>query len=350
MPNQYINKVVYGGSPLIDLTSDTAVASDVAVGKYFHLATGERVEGTASGGGGSGGNVWQDAQGYVHLDDEGGGSSVDVEPLSVTQNGTYTAPAGTAYSPVTVNVSGGGGNDFVVTLGYDGTIDFAPDCTYAELESAYQDGKNIVFSASGAACSWDYTPAGFEYSVYIMTNDGTHDSVICVNHLFTSNGVTVLGYTEYPDTSIADAVAADVAQGKTFFSANGYETGTASGGMPSGFAVGTLTVASDVATTSSVKITDTTELGFTPTKFYFFATSNPESAGAIYTAVYEGFASYNVRMRAYFSNNALSASAGATSWTSSTSGHLYFSSNTVYINASSTYVLKAGTYGWVAIQ
>ena len=50
MPNTYVNKVVYGGSPLIDLTSDTAVASDVAAGKYFHLATGERVEGTASGG------------------------------------------------------------------------------------------------------------------------------------------------------------------------------------------------------------------------------------------------------------------------------------------------------------
>lgn len=34
----------------------------------------------------------------------GGGSSVDVEPMSVTENGTYTAPAGKAYSPVTVNV------------------------------------------------------------------------------------------------------------------------------------------------------------------------------------------------------------------------------------------------------
>ena len=35
------------------------------------------------------------------------GSSVTVEPLNVTANGTYTAPTGTAYSPVTVNVSGG---------------------------------------------------------------------------------------------------------------------------------------------------------------------------------------------------------------------------------------------------
>lgn len=35
----------------------------------------------------------------------GGGTTIT--PLSVTSNGTYTAPTGTAYSPVTVSVSGG---------------------------------------------------------------------------------------------------------------------------------------------------------------------------------------------------------------------------------------------------
>lgn len=53
MPNPYVNKVTANGQTLIDLTTDTAVASDVAAGKYFHLATGERVAGTASGGGGA---------------------------------------------------------------------------------------------------------------------------------------------------------------------------------------------------------------------------------------------------------------------------------------------------------
>ena len=37
----------------------------------------------------------------------GGGSSVTVESLSVTQNGTYTADTGKAYSPVNVNVPTG---------------------------------------------------------------------------------------------------------------------------------------------------------------------------------------------------------------------------------------------------
>lgn len=47
--NQYVNKVgLADGTTLIDLTSDTAVASDVQVGKYFHLATGERVQGSST--------------------------------------------------------------------------------------------------------------------------------------------------------------------------------------------------------------------------------------------------------------------------------------------------------------
>lgn len=48
MANQYKNKVIYDGTVLIDLTTDTAVAADVQSGKYFHLATGERVQGSST--------------------------------------------------------------------------------------------------------------------------------------------------------------------------------------------------------------------------------------------------------------------------------------------------------------
>lgn len=47
------------------------------------------------------------------------GSSITVEPLSVTTNGTYTAPAGAAYSPVTVNVAGGAANVVSGVINYD---------------------------------------------------------------------------------------------------------------------------------------------------------------------------------------------------------------------------------------
>lgn len=49
--NPYVNKVVLGNQVVLDLTQDTAVASDVAQGKTFHDATGALVTGTAQGGG-----------------------------------------------------------------------------------------------------------------------------------------------------------------------------------------------------------------------------------------------------------------------------------------------------------
>ena len=50
-----------------------------------------------------------------------GGGSVTVEALNVTENGTYTAPEGKAYSPVTVNVS-----PIVDTLTYTPTASGQP--------------------------------------------------------------------------------------------------------------------------------------------------------------------------------------------------------------------------------
>ena len=44
--NQYINKVIYGGDTLIDLTADDVAASDVLSGKKFHLPSGEPKTGT----------------------------------------------------------------------------------------------------------------------------------------------------------------------------------------------------------------------------------------------------------------------------------------------------------------
>ena len=84
VPNSYSasdeGKVVSNGA-LVAQTSDTKTAN----GTYDTTLNNEIVVNVASG-------------------------QPVIEPLSVTQNGTYTAPSGVdGYSPVSVNVSGGGG-------------------------------------------------------------------------------------------------------------------------------------------------------------------------------------------------------------------------------------------------
>lgn len=46
MPDQHINKVVYGSTTLLDLTDTTATEDHAMAGYFFHDVTGALVEGT----------------------------------------------------------------------------------------------------------------------------------------------------------------------------------------------------------------------------------------------------------------------------------------------------------------
>lgn len=48
MANQYVNKVIYGGNTLIDISGDTVTASDVLSGKTFHDKSGASVTGSCT--------------------------------------------------------------------------------------------------------------------------------------------------------------------------------------------------------------------------------------------------------------------------------------------------------------
>lgn len=48
MANQYVNKVIYGGNTLIDLTGDTVTQADVLTGVKFHLPSGANGTGTCA--------------------------------------------------------------------------------------------------------------------------------------------------------------------------------------------------------------------------------------------------------------------------------------------------------------
>ena len=96
-----------------------------------------------------------------------GEDTVTVEPLSVTANGTYTAPTGKAYSPVTVNVSGG-----TKTLQNSGWVQSYED--YVEM-----DGNTITFKAGSTS-----------HSLYIAP-----PSVVRGNTRFLPEDVLIIAFT-----------------------------------------------------------------------------------------------------------------------------------------------------------
>lgn len=80
VPSILLPKTGGGTAEFTDVTSTTAVASDVASGKYFFNSSGVLTLGTNSGGSGSGsssGSITQDANGYLILSNQGDGSSGD---------------------------------------------------------------------------------------------------------------------------------------------------------------------------------------------------------------------------------------------------------------------------------
>lgn len=162
------------------------------------------------------------------------------------------------------------------------------------------------------------------------------------------------GTATFTDVTDTTAAASDVATGKYFYTSAGVRTqGTNSGGGggSSDVVMGTLSVASNVNTSTSTQITTTTAIGFTPTKFFFWKSDRTATSNHVHQASFITIgSSYYVRNMTRYSNNALSTSGNANNWTTQTSGYLYFNNNTVYFRSSSSYILSAGTWYWVAVK
>ena len=99
MANEYVNKVIYGGNTLIDLTGDTVTASDVLYGKTFHLKSGATATGQCtynadtSDATASGSEILATKTAYV------GGTKITG---SMTNNGAVTGTISTKAQEYTV--------------------------------------------------------------------------------------------------------------------------------------------------------------------------------------------------------------------------------------------------------
>ena len=152
--------------------------------------------------------------------------------ISITSNGTYDVYE---YSKAEVNVSGG--NDFIITLTRNAeTGNWEPDCTFEEMYAAYTGGKMVRVDADyDVPCSIVITDSPSFYCTYMVT-ESYYDPVIKTSGIngrtfsWTSSGISNIENDTAYFTDNATATPEDVASGKVFYNADGYQTGTASGG------------------------------------------------------------------------------------------------------------------------
>ena len=120
----------------------------------------------------------------------GEGSGITVEPITITQNGTTTAPSGKAYSPVTVNVS----KEVVLS------VPVLPDGFTIEKKAS--QGGSVVISSPTAFSFFSVEPTGTSKDGGLDVTQGTlgnvdRNSYICIFR--DSNYNTLIGMGRWRD-------------------------------------------------------------------------------------------------------------------------------------------------------
>ena len=137
------------------------------------------------------------------------GSSTTITPLSVTENGTYTAPTGTAYSPVTVNVSGGESIGITREVSSDGRYQMpANNFTFSLPANATSIGPSALYNAFYGCTSLtsvdlsSLTTVSGSYGLYCAFKNCTSLTSVDLSSLTKVTGSNALGNAFYGCTRL----------------------------------------------------------------------------------------------------------------------------------------------------
>lgn len=182
----------------VSLAGDTVSPSVLLQGYTAHNALGEAIVGTASSG------------------------STTINSLEVTTNGTYTAPTGTAYSPVTVNVPTTTINNQNKSLAISPTESAQTKTVTAD--SGYT-GLGEVEVTVGAISS-TYVGSGItRKSAATITPTKSQQTIASGTYLTGTQTIAAIP-AEYITTTDANATAAQINSGATAYVNGTKVTGT----------------------------------------------------------------------------------------------------------------------------